>query len=116
MIRSMPEDALHVVVVAAYPAVRAGLRALLAGGEGIAVVGELTPAALAESAWVDGADALVIDLDDEAASLFPVLNELLPRMPVVLIAIDPAGYRLSTGDTEAPRAYLLRHAGADELI
>lgn len=112
----MPNEPIQVVVVAPYPAVRAGLRAMVQSGDGIEVVGELTTGALSDSAWVDGADVLVIDLDDEAATLLPILDELLPRTPAVLIAIEPADYRAPVAGRAAPRAYLLRQAGAEELV
>lgn len=105
---------IRVVVVAAYPAVRAGLRAMLDGVDRLAVVGETTPAGLLDAEGAHTADVLVVDLDDSAETAIADLDELLPETPVVLLAPDTTNLRrlIASG---APRAYLLRDAAGDEI-
>ncbi len=107
---------IRVLVVAAYPALRAGLRALFDGAEGVDVVGERSPSALlALPDEEEPADVLVLDLGDEADMLLASLDELMLRMPTVLLASDPEDFRGIDLSGSAPRAYLLREAGAEEL-
>lgn len=90
---------LKVAVQAAYPSVRAGLRAMLAAAPGL----ELT------FGLEDQADVTVADLEEGAT------EEEWPSGPSVLLvasAVEFAQMRI-TGDT--PRAYLLKEATADEL-
>jgi DNA-binding NarL/FixJ family response regulator len=104
--------AIRVIVVAAFPAVRAGLRALLDGEDGIAVVRAVTPATL--PAADDAVDVLVVELGDAAESLLPALGERLTVSPAVLLAHDPedfAGLAPAAG-----RGYLLSDAGREELV
>ncbi len=108
-------DAIRVLVVAAYPAVRAGLRAMLDGTDGIAVVGEIAPAALPAAEGPLAADVLLIDLDEDAESLIAAAGDLLAQSAAVLLAADPEDFRGMAAEARAPRAYLLRDAGAEEL-
>ncbi len=90
---------LKVAVQAAYPSVRAGLRAMLAAAPGL----ELT------FGLEEQADVTVADLEEGAT------EEEWPSGPSVLLvasAVEFAQMRI-TGDT--PRAYLLKEATADEL-
>ena len=90
---------LKVAVHAAYPSVRAGLRAMLAAAPGI----ELT------SGPEDAPDVTVAHLEEGA------IEEEWPAGPSVLLVASPAEFATMriTGDT--PRAYLLKEATADEL-
>lgn len=111
---------IRVLVSAAYPAVRAGLRAMLDGAEGLTVAGIASPAQLAagESGAGDPFDVLVMDLDDHIESS-PAPVEAIPvGVPVVLLAVDPSAFEGLTqngGGAAAARAYLLRQAGAEEI-
>jgi DNA-binding NarL/FixJ family response regulator len=111
----MAKQPLSVLVVAAYPAVRAGLRAMLDARDGIDVVGEATPASLSGPGWVGAVDVVVIDLDDDAEAVLPALEDATAPAPAVLIGIDPADFPLPADGSDVPRGYLLRTAGADEL-
>ena len=91
-------DGLRVAVRAAYPSVRAGLRAMLAEQPGIRVVDDESPEA----------DVVVADLDDDATS------EDWPEGPSVLLAGSPAEYA-NGGPDGVARAYLLKEATAEDL-
>ena len=106
---------IRVLVVAVYPALRAGLRSLFDGAAGIEVVGERSPSALLATPGAEVADALVLDLGNEADSLLASLDELMAGTPTVLLASDPEDFHGIVLASSAPRAYLLREAGADEL-
>ncbi len=104
---------LRILVAASYPSVRAGLRAMLDGAPGLAVVGEL--AALEGEAELppESADVLVADVDDEAA--IEALGNLARSMPVVLLGAEPALFRQLLSEEPQPRAYLLKGATGDEI-
>ena len=91
-------DGLRVAVRAAYPSVRAGLRAMLAEQPGIRVVDDGSPEA----------EVVVADLEDDAT------REDWPDGPSVLLASSPADYAHAAPDGVA-RGYLLKEAAADEL-
>ena len=90
---------LKVAVQAAYPSVRAGLRAMLAAAPGLELTFGLD----------DHADVTVADLEEGAT------EEEWPAGPSVLLVASPVEFAQMriTGDT--PRAYLLKEATADEL-
>ncbi len=90
---------LRVAVQAAYPSVRAGLRAMLAAAPGLELTFGLDEAA----------DVTVADLEEGAT------EEEWPAGPSVLLVASPGEFAQMriTGDT--PRAYLLKEATADEL-
>lgn len=108
----MNDDSVQVLVVASWPAVRAGLRAMLDGVDGIRVAGEVTLAGLA-SGLLSNVDAYVIDLDDDPATV-TAIEEALAAAPAVLLASEPDDYR-GLAEQEGPRAYLLRQAGGEEI-
>jgi DNA-binding NarL/FixJ family response regulator len=87
----------RVAVRAAYPSVRAGLRAMLAAQPGIALVD-------------DGpeAEVTIVDLPEDAAT------DDWPAGPSVLLAANPSDYLRAQPDGAA-RAYLLKEATAPEL-
>jgi DNA-binding NarL/FixJ family response regulator len=112
----MPEDndqPLRIIVAAAYPSVRAGLRAMLDGTGGITVVGELAATAGDSELHPDAADVLVADIDDEHG--IEALSGLARAMPVVLLGSDPGIFRELLGEEPRPRAYLLKGATAEEI-
>lgn len=111
----MAGEAIQVLIVAAYPAVRAGLRAMLEAAEDIAVVGAAAPGALSEVVAAPAIDVLVVDLAEDAESLIAATAGLLARAPAVLLAADPEDVRALAAGASAPRAYLLRDVGAEEL-
>lgn len=90
---------LKVAVQAAYPSVRAGLRAMLAAAPGLELSFGLD----------DQADVVVADLEEGAT------EEEWPAGPSVLLVASPVEFAQMhiTGDT--PRAYLLKEATADDL-
>jgi DNA-binding NarL/FixJ family response regulator len=106
-----------VIVVAAYPAVRAGLRALVAGEPDISVlaaragaVDEDTPeAAIAP-------DALLVDVEAERPDLPLRLAARYPEAAQVLLLDGPSAYNPPEGDAARPWAALLKDAGADEIL
>lgn len=109
----MSESAtIRVLVLAAYPAVRAGLRSMLDTADDIDVTMELIPEAVELGGEFDG-DVLVADLGDDPERILAVIEDLAPGLPAVLL-----------GDSESfegfghptPRAYLLRDASAEELV
>lgn len=99
-------------VLAAYPAVRAGLRALLESAAGIAVVAELPPAVLGSPGRDDRFDVLVADLNGEPEGLRAGIAAAYPGMPVVFLAAEAQDH---TPVPHVPSGYLLRHAGAEEI-
>lgn len=103
----------RVLVVAGYPAVRAGLRAMLDGLDGIEVTGEAGLQAFAAT-LTEPADVLVADLGDDAESLLGALALAAPGIPAVFLADSPEDYR-GLAPAAGPRAYLLREASAEEI-
>lgn len=101
---------LRIVVLAAYPALRAGLRAMLDGLDGVQVIGELST----DAAGLDSlaADVLVADLGDDAARVYNLLDEIAGGIPVVLLG----GADEYEGESGRPGAYLLRQAGGEEIV
>ncbi|MCK9520543.1 MAG: response regulator transcription factor [Dehalococcoidia bacterium] len=99
---------LRTLVLAPYPALRAGLRTLLGEVPGIEIVGEV-----ADPAALDGVDVdlLVADLGDEPDDLFDALASTLPAVLLAdwPVALDVAQVAL------APRALLPRSASDAEL-
>lgn len=91
-----PIRILRIAVHAAYPSVRAGLRAMLAASPGI-VLTEDTP------------DVTVADLEEGAT-----VDEW-PSGPAVLLVASPAEFATTPISGDTPRAYLLKEATASEL-
>lgn len=89
---------------------------MLAGADGIVVVGEIAPAALSTTPDVGAAaDVFVIDLDEGEAT--PVdIDELAPTTPAVLLAAHPADYAPALTEAGAPRAWLLKSATTEEIV
>ena len=109
-----PEPApLRILVSAAYPALRAGLRAMLDASPGLRVVGEFASPAETSELDLSAADILVADVQDEMA--VTALTELAEDMGVVLLADDAAIFRVLELQAPRPRALLLQGATAEEL-
>lgn len=106
-----------VIVVAAYPAVRAGLRALVSEEPDIIVLAtragaddEDTPDPLSLP------DAVLIDVETDRSDLPGRLALRYPEAAQVLLLDGPEAYRAPEGDTARPWAALLKDAGADEIL
>ncbi len=109
----MPSQTIRVAVLSPYPAVRAGLRSMIDAMEAMASVAELSPEAL-EAAPPD-ADVLVADLEGDAGEVLAALEEVLPEVPLVLLAPGPEAYGEAERPIAAGRAYLLRDADAADI-
>src|SRR5262249_40611640 len=107
------EAPVRVVVVARYPSLRAGLRAMLDGAGAIRVVGEL--AALSDGAELDLAavDVVVVELGDEDDA--DAAAQVVRHTAAVRLAEDAGAFRPMLGEGAQPRAYLLRGVGTEEL-
>ncbi len=104
---------LRILVSAAYPALRAGLRAMLDSSPGLRVVGEFASAAETAELDLTAADILVADVQEESA--ITALSELAEGIGVVFLADDPALFRVLERQAPQPRALLLQGATAEEL-
>jgi DNA-binding NarL/FixJ family response regulator len=93
------QPAIKVAVQAAYPSVRAGLRAMLAEFPGIEVTGGPE----------DSPDVTVADLD-EGWSM-----DDWPAGPSVLLVANPAEFAATPVSGDTPRAYLLKESIANEI-
>ena len=91
-----PSATLRVAVDAAYPSVRAGLRAMLAANPAFELAG-------------DSPDVTVADLEEG------VSMEEWPAGPSVLLATSPGEFATTLISGDVPRAYLLKEATAAEL-
>ena len=104
---------LRILVSAAYPALRAGLRAMLDASPGLTVVGEFASASETAEVDLSVADILVADVQDEAA--IAALAELADGIGMVFLAGEPGLYRVLENRAPQPRALLLQGATAEEL-
>jgi DNA-binding NarL/FixJ family response regulator len=111
---------LRVFVVSPLPAVRAGLKALLAADSGVAVVGEAGSLDAARRGPFESvgtrADVLVVDAprgfpDDDLAQL----GELAPTAGVVVLGPVPGEERLVAALADRPWSYLPRETSAEQL-
>ena len=101
-----------VIIVAGYPAVRAGLRALLAGQPDI----DIRATWAADDDWDAAAtpDVLLIDVEPGGAVLPSLLSERFPDTAQMLLLDAPADYAVASGGQ--PVAALLKDASQDELL
>ncbi|MDQ3549122.1 MAG: response regulator transcription factor [Chloroflexota bacterium] len=106
------EDATGVFVIAPYPSLRAGLRALIERTPGLVV---LADAPDDEIDSPDNPDALVIDLDPDQPGLVDRLATRYPEAALLLLIDSPAVYRQLAAPAERATAVLLKDAGATEL-
>ena len=106
-----------VVVVAAYPAVRAGLRALIAGEPDIAVLAARADAADDDPPDVPPApEALLVDVEAERPDLPLRLAMRYPDAAQVLLLDGPEAYQPPEGEAARPWAALLKDAGSAEIL
>jgi two-component system nitrate/nitrite response regulator NarL len=104
---------IRVGVVAGYPAVRAGLRALLEREPGVTVEAELAPEAVAVGD-LPGVDVLVVDLGEDPGQAAAAIESALPGTPVVFLGSSAADF--SELDSAVPPAgMLMRDASSEEL-
>ncbi|MGH2532747.1 MAG: response regulator transcription factor [Thermomicrobiales bacterium] len=105
-----PARTIRVLVVAGYPAVRAGLAALLAQDTNIAPIQAPPPGTVA---GLDASpDVIVLDAGS-GADLIDEIGEHYPRAPLVLLGADPAVDGPGLGPD--PVAYLAPDADAGAL-
>src|SRR3712207_4048787 len=108
--RQPPRD-LTVFVVAAYPSIRTGLRAMVERDEHIHVVAEAAVDAFPSPATPD---AIVIDVDPDQPGIPGRLHDRYPDAALVLLLDSPAVYdRLTGAPFEQAVGVLLKDAGAD---
>lgn len=106
-----------VVVVAAYPAVRAGLRALVAGEQDITVLAARVDASDEDTPDAPiTPDALLVDVEPGRGDLPSRLALRYPDAAQVLLLDGPELYQPPDTEATHPWAALLRDAGADEIL
>jgi DNA-binding NarL/FixJ family response regulator len=105
----------RIAIVSSYPALRAGLRALLAA-EGLEILAEASePGDLLAARALDELDVAVLDLPlGGVDSLLELLPEWPSLRPLVLGPVEGAD-RLTTALDARPWAYLPREAGPEQL-
>ncbi|MGI8550858.1 MAG: LuxR C-terminal-related transcriptional regulator [Dehalococcoidia bacterium] len=118
MPRSAPTGvaAVRLAIVAGYPSVRAGLRALLAGEDAIEVSAEAVSLRDLVSGPKDSIDVVLIDLDaDGDWGAVQDMLELSPDVGLVLLGPASGEHHLVQVLGERAWAYLLKEAGSGEL-
>jgi DNA-binding NarL/FixJ family response regulator len=105
----IPGDRLSIVVVAAYPAARAGLRSLIEGSGMAGAVVEIAPAALGYLEAIP--DVVLAEVEDPA--LVTAIEEAFPGVPVVYLVQEPGR---AAGSRGLPRGFLRRDAEAAEIV
>ena len=106
-----------VVVVAAYPAVRAGLRALVSGEPDITVLAVRAGASDEDSPDASPApDALLVDVEADRLDLPVRLAARYPEAAQVLLLDGPEAYQPPEGEAARPWAALLKDAGEAEIL
>ncbi len=104
---------LAVLVVSAYPAVRAGLRSMLAGAIGIEVRAEKWPGSSIDPA--DRPDVVVVDLGDEPRLTLEWLEKEMGQTPAVLFARESEDFHSLSLPGLSARALLLHECTAAEI-
>jgi DNA-binding NarL/FixJ family response regulator len=105
-----------VVVVAAYPSVRAGLQAMVAGEPDITVLGVRAGAGDEDAPDVVTPDVLLIEVEPGGQILPSRLAARYPDAAQVLLLDGPESYAPPEADVARPWAALLKDAGPDEII
>ena len=111
LVDSDDEEPTSVFIIAPYPSVRAGLRALVEQTPGIVVVAD------APDDQFDSSDipaAVVIDVDPDHIGLVGRLADRYPNAALLLLLDSSAGYRQLPA-AENSTAVLLKDAGAAEI-
>lgn len=105
------EDATSVFVIAPYPSLRAGLRALVEQTSGLAVLAD------APDDEIDSPEqpaAIVIDVEIDQLGLIERLTTRYPGAALLLLLDSPASYH-QIQPAERSMAVLLKDAGANEI-
>lgn len=106
-----------VIIVAAYPSVRAGLRTLLENEPGIRVLAARADLADEDAPEPAGQpDALLIDVELGREELAERLARRYPEAARVLLLDGPEAYTPPGDDSARPYAALLRDAGGGEIL
>lgn len=104
---------LSIFIIAAYPSVRAGLRAILEQSPSVHVLAESASDRIDSPAEPD---AIVIDVDPDQPGLPAHLRDRYPNAALLLLLDSPAVYGALTGAPfERAIAVLLKEANADEI-
>lgn len=101
-----------VAIVAPYPSVRAGLRAMLEQISGVTVVAE---SAGDELDPLHEPDAIIIDVDAEQPAIVEQLGELFPGVPHLLLLDDPEDFDRVSNHSRLRLAALLKSAEAAQI-
>ena len=104
-----------VAIYAAFPAVRAGLRALLEEYPGVEVVGDFSPERLEVGDWPPATEVALVNLQGESVNVWP--PDLAARLPFPVVAIvdDPDAALTLLGSFDPPQGILLNDADGDQL-
>lgn len=102
----------RVLVVSPFPTVRAGLRALLAEGDGIEVVGEVVGVEEIDASHPQTPDVALID-GAGGAGVLQALEAVAPQLPIVILGAEPPRSRQAWGPVA--RGYLAHDANAGEI-
>jgi len=105
-----------VAIYAAFPAIRAGLRALLEGCAGIDVVGDFGPERLEVLGWPTETDVALISLQGQGAEQWPPVAMRELAFPAVVMVDDTETALALLGGAASPRGVLLNDADADQLV
>ena len=114
----MIDDPIQVLIASDYPAMRAGLRSILAGSEGIAVAGESALQDAPVQAAAGHPDILLLDVpmgEEDDVELFTRLAAELPGTAAVVLSGDPSEGAAREALQAGVRGYLLRDASPDEI-
>jgi DNA-binding NarL/FixJ family response regulator len=106
------EDAASVFVIARYPSLRAGLRALIEQTPGLIVLADGPDD---EIDAPNSPDALVIDVDDGQPGLLDRIALRYPDAALLVLIDSPASYRNFVAPAERSMAILLKDSGAAEI-
>src|SRR5687767_8517022 len=107
--KSLRTDRIGIFVIAPYPSVRAGLRAMAEQSPDVVVLAD-APDDDIDSPLIP--DLLLIDVDPERASIPARLAERYPDAAQVLLLDSPAAWRRLDLPADRPAAALLKDAGA----
>jgi DNA-binding NarL/FixJ family response regulator len=105
-----------VIVIAAYPSVRAGLQAMIAGEPDVVILGARAGAGDEDVPDTPAPDALLIEVEPHWQDLPVRLAARYPDAAQVLLLDAPESYVPPEDDTGRPWAALLRDAGPDEIL
>jgi DNA-binding NarL/FixJ family response regulator len=104
---------ISLIIIAPYPSVRAGLRAMVEESREIDVLGESSDIEVGQP---DTPDALLVDLDPDRLDLPGQIAARYPSAAQVLLIDSPSAMRQIDGLPERATAVLLKDATAEEII